>query len=69
MLWGRRSPVPTGVKERTWPMNEHCDAQVVAAKWQAAHIRRVVERHRSKLERLGYLPSGYEDARERGADR
>ena len=34
-----------------------------------AQVRRVVERHRAQMERFGYLPSGYEDTRERDAGR
>ena len=32
-----------------------------------AQVRRVVERHRTQMERFGYLPSGYEGTRERDA--
>ena len=34
-----------------------------------AHVRRVVKRHRAQMEHFGYLPSGYEDTRERDARR
>ena len=60
----------TGFIERT-PSQDHFFRAGKVDGWREvlddAQVRRVVERHRAQMERFGYLPSGYEDARERDA--